>query len=350
MSLLRETSITRFAADLRRKPRLATLAGFAPGRTPCVGSLYLFIDRLENGPFQSRCAHRVLNAELRHGKHLRNLQQEKADKEARRKAILEQCDSITRALKSELLADDEQPRPEGLLKRLEDALFTTAVIPSARRGLLGDLSHLKLCGDGSALVSGACPQGNPSCRCRKEGIYDCKCPRFYRDRTADWGWDSYREVFYFGHTFYQHVVNSAGHDLPVHVLIARASESDFTLSLKSLDRFLKGCREHELTLSIYAAIQDAGHDSHGNYEYLLAKKIHPVIALNRRQGQHPRPSGNAERVNDDGIPVCPAGLAMRRHSATPNHRIVFNCPVKRPTHESGKTTWKSYVAECPQKV
>jgi len=293
MGLLRESSITRFAENLRRKPRLATLAGFTPHETPCVGSLYLFIDRLENGPFQSKCAHRVQLSDLRKGDHLRDLKQEKADKEERRKQILAECDSITRQLKDQLIASALQARPNDLLKRLEDSLFATALIPSARRGMLGDLDRLLICGDGSALVTGASHSGKPSCLCRKEGNYKCSCPRFYADPTANWGYDSYREVYYFGHTFYQHVVSTNGHDLPVHLLIGQASESDFTLSLKSLDRFRKACDEHDLKASIYAAIHDSGHDSFGNYEFLLAKNINPVIALNPRTGQHPKPTGTA---------------------------------------------------------
>jgi len=350
MCMLRETSITKFAEDLRRKPRLATLAGFTPNQTPSVGALYSFIDRLENGPFHSKCEHRVHLSDLRRGKYLRDLKQEKAEKEARRKQILAECDSITRQLKNELLAQALQPRPNDFLKRLEDSLFTTAVIPSARRGMLGDLERLNICGDGSALVTGASHSGKPSCQCRKEGNYKCDHARFYADPRANWGFDSYREVYYFGHAFYQHVVSFGGHDLPVHLIIGQASESDYTRSLKSLDRFIKGCNEHNLAILIYAAIYDAGHDGFGNYEFIQAKGINPLIALNLRQGQHPKPTGTAERVNDQGIPICPAGLLMRRHSLAPNHRIVFNCPVKRPTHEDGKTIWKSYVAECPHKV
>ena len=41
---------------------------------------------------------------------------------------------------------------------------------------------------------------------------------------------------------------------------------------------------------------------------------------------------------------------MRRHSTTPDHRIAFNCPVKRPTHLEGKTVWKSHPDQCPHKV
>jgi len=40
---------------------------------------------------------------------------------------------------------------------------------------------------------------------------------------------------------------------------------------------------------------------------------------------------------------------MRRHTQT-HHRIIYHCPVKRPTHREGKHTWKAHVEECPLKV
>jgi hypothetical protein len=350
MSMLHRTSIKNFAEDLRSKPRLAQIAGFEPHKTPAVGTFYLFIDRLENGTFQPLCPHLVRPADLRHRKLLRNLKKEKAEKEAVRQRILANCDSITSQLKDDLLKKDSLARPHDFQQRLEDILFQTAVIPSAGRGLLGDLKNMIVCGDGSSLVTGACPYGSPSCQCRKDGVFKCDHDRFYVDHAADWGYDSYREVYYFGHTYYQHVVSSSGHDLPIHVTIGQASESDFTLSLKSMDRLIKTARENLLEIKIEAVGYDAGHDARGIYDYLLVKELSPVIVLNRRQGQLPKPSGTAEKLNDNGIPLCPAGLEMRRHSQTPNHRIYFNCPVKRPTHENGKTVWKSYVNDCPHGV
>ncbi|MCI0660493.1 MAG: hypothetical protein L0220_05410, partial [Acidobacteria bacterium] len=191
--------------------------------------------------------------------------------------------------------------------------------------------------------------GKPSCHCRKEGIYRCDHPRFYSDPTANWGWDSYREVFYFGHTFYQHIVNSGAHDLPLHINISQASESDFTLSLKSLDRLLKASAENGLSISVSAAVYDSGHDALGIYQFLLAKKIDPVIALNPRHGI-PQASGTATQINSLGIPICPAGLPMRRHGSGSHGKLFFNCPVKRPTHTGGKLIWQSHLGECPLKV
>jgi len=280
---------------------------------------------------------------------LRHLHQEKADQEHARAEILSCCDSITIHLKDQLLGRADQPRPRDFLSRLEDLLFKAAVIPSAQRGLLGDLNQLVVCGDGSALVSGSSPDGKPSCQCRQQGIFRCDHPRFYQDHSANWGWDSYRETFYFGHTFYQHIVNHGGHDLPIHIHLGQASESDFTLSLKSLDRFTTAARDNQLTLSISAAVYDAGHDGRGNYEDLLAKQIDPVIALNPRHGL-PLASGTAQQVNSNGVPLCPAALPMRRHGADPRGRIYFACPVKRPTHRHGQFLYQAYPEECPQKV
>ena len=42
---------------------------------------------------------------------------------------------------------------------------------------------------------------------------------------------------------------------------------------------------------------------------------------------------------------------MRRHSyAASQHRLYYNCPVKRPTHREGQVQWVAHVAECPRQV
>jgi hypothetical protein len=132
----------------------------------------------------------------------------------------------------------------------------------------------------------------------------------------------------------------------LHITIGPASESDFTLSLKSLDRLQKAFSENGLEVRVEAISYDSGHDAQGIYEYLKAKEIKPVIALNPRTG-HASPTGTAERINDEGVPLCEAGLEMRRHSRGKLDRLIYNCPVKRPTHVDGKQVWQSYVEQCP---
>ena len=348
MMILQYERISKFAEELYDKPRLAMIAGFKPKKTPAASTFYLFIDRLEDGEHQKSCEHRLKASKKRKKKHIRNLSAEKESKEARKKQIEKESDSITIHLKKELLAKKQEPRVKGLQKLLEDLLMKLAIIPSANKGLLGELNKLKVCGDGSALESGANCNGQPTCDCRSKGIYKCKCDRIYSDPTADWGFDSYRQIYYFGHTFYQHTTSVSGHDLPLHITMGPASESDFTLSMKSLDSMLKMFSSHTLPVNIYSMSYDSGHDGLGIYQYLKANHIKPVIALNPRSGTFPKPTGTAKLVNEKGIPLCPAGLEMRRNGKRGDGRIYYNCPVKRPTHLNGKYVFKTHSQECPQ--
>jgi Transposase DDE domain len=350
MILLGFKSYTLWVKELRAKPRLTVIAGFASNskdkvRTPSVGCFYDFVDRLIDGKYQKTCQHYIRPSKLKKGKHLRNIANEKETRQKQKETDAAQYDSITRKLKDELIDDKDKQRPDDLLKTLEDILISCAIIPSAKRGMLGDTSKLNLCGDGSALPSGANSNGKPSCDCHKNGIYKCNHDRYYSDATANWGYDSYRECYYFGHSYYQHIINYNGHDLPMHVSIASASETDFTQSMKDLDRLNKALKEHALDWGISHVVYDAGHDSLGNYEYLMENHITPVIALNPRKGTHPSPSGSAQKVNDDGIPVCKSGMLMRRHYYDKKkHKIVYNCPVKRP---NGKREWVAHTDQCP---
>ena len=134
----------------------------------------------------------------------------------------------------------------------------------------------------------------------------------------------------------------------MHVSISRASETDFTLSPRSLDRLTKALKEHGLDWKIDNAVYDAGHDATGIYEYLMEQDITPIIALNPRSGTRPAPSGNAERVDEKGIPICPGGKLMRRIGFDPKrHRTYYGCPVKRPSHRNGKYVMVTHADECP---
>jgi hypothetical protein len=62
MILLKHHSITNWARELRAKPRLAVMSGFAANArekvdTPSAGAFYLFIDRLEDGEYRKPCEH-----------------------------------------------------------------------------------------------------------------------------------------------------------------------------------------------------------------------------------------------------------------------------------------------------
>ena len=171
MIILSVESIPQWAAKLKTYPRLARIAGFSPNNVPAAGTFYLFIDRLEDGEYHKPCEHRIKKSSLRKGKHIRNLALEKQLRHEAAKRDATQNDSVTCALKEQLQKTACQPRDKSLSQRLEDIFIQCAIIPSAQRGLLGDTKKLTIAGDGSSLVSGANPNGKPTCNCRKQGIF-----------------------------------------------------------------------------------------------------------------------------------------------------------------------------------
>ncbi|MBM3234879.1 transposase [Candidatus Poribacteria bacterium] len=281
---------------------------------------------------------------------MRNLLSEKEQRQKDKQTSLALYDSVTQKLKDELLAKQGQKRDDDFQKRLEDILIRCAIIPSFEKGLISDTETMTICGDGSAIETGA-SKGKPSCKCRENGIYNCDHPRCYSDPKATWGYDSDRDGYYFGHRFYQQLLSQNGHDLPLHVTISDASETDFTLAMKSRDRLKKALDENGISWQRQNVVYDSGHDALGIYEYLIEHQIKPVIALNESSSTHPSPTGTAEKGEKNGTPICPAGKLMRRHYYDKKkHRIYYNCPVKRPTHQDGEHCWVAHVSECPKSV
>jgi hypothetical protein len=178
LPLLRSQRLATFALARRQQPRRAMLAGFQPCAPPAVGTFSLCMDRLEDGPFQPSCPPRVTPAARRHGQPVRHRSQAKAETEAARTPRLAPCDSLPAPRTPQRLPPAAQPRPAALQKRLADGRGQAAVLPSARRGLLGALERMLGCGDGSARATGASAQGNPPGTCRTQGLSRCACDRF----------------------------------------------------------------------------------------------------------------------------------------------------------------------------
>ncbi|MGI6078798.1 MAG: hypothetical protein ACOYCB_11705 [Fastidiosipilaceae bacterium] len=53
------------------------------------------------------------------------------------------------------------------------------------------------------------------CQCKERGIYRCSCPRLYTNPTANWGWDSYHERWFYGHSLYALTAADSVNDLPI---------------------------------------------------------------------------------------------------------------------------------------
>jgi len=348
MTHLKIPSITKWVKQTRTVPLFAILAGFERDDTPGIGTYYDFFRRLIDGPYQKPCPHRIRESQVLRGRHQRNLGAEKT-------AHQEQHDPScphSEKLANELLTNADKPRSHDLSKVLEDLLIKLAIIPTIQEGLVGDPHKLIVSGDGSILATAASPRGKATCDCRAHGINKCDHERSYTTPTAKWCYDSYRKRYVFGDRYYHLVLHQNGHDLPLLTLMPGGNESDFTLSLKAFDRFLKAAREHELDLDIAVFCGDGHHDSQAHYRYFEQKDVAPVIPLAEKSKQvYPHLlDEQGVTLDTDGVPLCPQGVRMRHHQyQARRHLHVYTCPAKRNTHRDGKSVYVMHPEDCPQK-
>jgi hypothetical protein len=204
--------------------------------------------------------------------------------------------------------------PEKVLHRI---LAVSAVIPSAKMGLLGDPKKLTVSGDGSLYATGGSHYGKKICH----GKDRCGCKRRFSDPEANWGWDSYRERWVFGYTAYELTAADGLHDLPIYIGIGQASRHDSVLGLRALSE----TRNLYPDFAFARFIGDSAHDAYPWYELLHTWKIEAFIDLNaRRQNQLLLP-GFA--VDKDGIPICAGGFPMVNWGyCASRRRIKWRCP------------------------
>jgi hypothetical protein len=341
--LVGQPKLNPWAADLKASRVLAMLGGVLmdpkgkAGRRPGVGTFYDFKNRLHDGPSRRPCPHglRPSLAERRRAAAPRALRQgrpgarlRRRRKERRDKSPAESpattCQGVTGQLISVLKETQTQPNPNDLLGRLSRILLEVAVKVSAERGLLGDPQALLVCGDGSALPTGANRHGKRVCACPK--LATCHCPRLLSDPDADIGYDSHRETYFFGHHLYEYVVSTKGHDLPVALRLDPASTSDFVAAPQSIEHLRKRLRDHT-DMKLAAAIFDAGHDGKPIYAFLNHHDITPVIPLKQpAPAAHPRRSDIP--LSRRGVPLCPAGVEMIRRGSNRKGGQIFGCPVR----------------------
>jgi hypothetical protein len=345
---------------LRACPLLRSLAGFSQEEmdahdlpAPGGSTFYDFFHRLFDGPRRTACDHERppsqlqaarartpqprkaraadtdTTSEKKTSKPSKSRKARRARREAQKnKARAHQiAQGVTDRLVQQLKAARDQGNPNDLTERLGCILLDCAVIESAKRGLLGDVTALITTGDGSPLPTAADGHGQRVCDCEK--TTRCDCPRGYSDPDAAWGWDHYREVYYFGHSFYEVSVTSEGRDLPLTIELHPANESDHTASVKAMDRLHKRLRSHAQSFCIDIFVADAGHDSLAEHRFHRSWSVRPVIPLaNKAPATHP--SRGEVQLSERGVPMCEAKLEMSPWGSAGHgdaRRPLFLCPV-----------------------
>ena len=304
-------SVDDWVRALRTIPVYAILSGFEPSDTPGVGTFYDFFRRLWRAasPHKTGRTKRCLKKPRKKGK--KNEKQEPKNPK------------ITEKLVSRILREGKihySPKEHDLLQQLFQSMF---VQPSAAKGLLGDTRCFRVIGDGSPVKTGARSYGKFLCDCRKSGNWKCSCKRQFSDPDADWGWDSYREKYYYGRTLYMFTAADSPYNLPVYPRLFRASQHDSV-------SWICGYRELSHWYSdwkVGEAILDSAHDALPIYTMLEHDGVSAIIDLNLRRSGHL--VSNEMKINSDGVPVCPIGRQMVCWGRCPGRqRIKWRCPAK----------------------
>lgn len=298
--------VTAFVEKLKAHPLLAIACGFEPGNVPGVGTFYDFIDRFWLGEEPSRVLREPWG---------------KKNKKPKNGEKLPDEDNRVSVLVNRFMEGHSFEGPQVLMQKI---LTECAVKPSLDLGLCGDSRKLVFAGDGAPLETGAAHRGKKICSCKDQGNYHCTCPRLYTGPTANWGWDSYHEQWFYGHTMYAITAADSPNDLPLLLYLTQASRHDsgtFVIAFAQLCKMFP-----ELTFS--AALLDSAHDAYDVYRLLIAHGIEPFIPLNKR-ATGVRTCSDV-KVDDQGRPVCMAGIEMV-HSGVDKKRkrIKWRCIMYR---------------------
>lgn len=301
------SSITQWARILRNDRVLACLSGFDPAKTPSVGTFYAFMDRLWQGDLSKVRARRL---------QLRPCRKKPRKAKSGKKLSPKRPGVVKKLVDQALKGRSFTRRPERLLQEIFARCFVDHAVAL---GLIP--ASLTLSGDGTSLRTGTSPYGVKACDCRKQGNYRCSCPRRYPDPDATWGWDSYREEFYYGYSLYELVASNSIGELPLFVSVAQASRHDSVLGVVALAEFKK-LQPH---LEIAKAVWDSAHDAYDFYRLHREWNIEPFIELNARH-KGCRKLSSIE-VNQYGVPRCPQGCLMVYGGFDKDrHRLKWRCP------------------------
>lgn len=313
MTHLKE-EITSFVKRLKAHPVLAAVCGFEPDSVPGVGTFYDFLDRFWLGDEPPKV--------------LREPRRKKSKKPKGGEKLPEEDTNRVSTLVSMVLDGHSFEGPETLLQRI---MTVCAVKPSFDLGLCGDSRKLVFAGDGAPLETGASHLGKKICSCKKQGIYYCSCPRLYTGPTANWGWDSYHERWFYGHTLYSVTAAGSANDLPLLLHLTQASRHDSGTFVAAYAQL----RQLYPELDFASALLDSAHDAYDIYRLLNFDDIEPFIDLNDRRGR--KQTLSAFDVNELGQPICLAGLKMVYNGVDEKRqRIKWRCPLYRKPDQCPK--------------
>lgn len=298
MAEVGEASIPQWVKTLRSHPFYAIISGFVPqclytssykplfNSLPGIGTFYDFMNKL------------IRSDKLYHKSKLKKIKRKPKKKQKKNHKANEPKSTLTERIVKRVLKYDNSKLPDSFESNLNTILKSVFVSPSLKSGLLGDVNKFNIAADGTILSSHTSPFGKKVCNCKLLPGQKCDCKRKFTDPDAAWGWDSYHEVYVFGHGFHTFTACSSKYDLPMHIKSVSAARHDAITGIYHLKEFVDSYPD----IKIYSAAYDSAYDF--NYFYLLNEHygIAPVIELNKRSlSSKPNSSNLLVAINDNGI-------------------------------------------------
>ena len=328
MSELHYTSIPKWIAFLKATPILCYAIGVLPFDVPGVGSHYDFISRLwlENSDIEKKRQNSLHPFKSKPLKKLGKNQKQPP----RHPGIIKKFADLA------LQGKSFENRPEKLFQLI---FGKVAVEPSAAAGLLGDTNKIAISGDGTCINTGGSPFGIKVCDCVSKSIYNCNCHRKFSDTDARHGWDSYHEVWYYGHCgYFLSVYNpELKKDLPIYLRLVQAQRYDGVTAIVALSE----ARKLYPLFNFEKFIGDGAHDNYPTYELLHSWNMKAVIPLNKK-GTGKFKYEPPIKVDDHGVPICMCNTPMvYDYYDKTRHRIKWLCPYIK-----GKIKSCSFKEQC----
>lgn len=314
MSELKYHSITKWVYDLNHDELLRIMIGLPKSKIHQLGSYYDLINRvwLQNPK---------LEYEFNKSKH--NFKRKPSKKLGKNKKQPPRHPGIIQKFVDLALEGKTfESRPEILMQQI---FAKIGVEPGAAEGIYGDTNKLPVSGDGTCINSGGSSYGKRDCDCAKNGNFNCSCKRYFSDSDARWGWDSYHEQWFYGHTEYILSVynNALKFDIPIYLRLVQAPRYDGVTAIVALAEAKKLYPNFHFD----SFCGDGAHDNYATYQLLhewYMKAFIPINDTNKGNFKYPP----YLRLNEKGIPVCIADHLMIYNGFMKDRcRIKWRCPL-----------------------
>ncbi len=232
---------------------------------------------------------------------LKNVQRKPRKKQKKNQKMKTSKAGVVDRIIKRVLKYEDSKLPTKVESTLNQILKNLFVIPSLNLVILGDPSKFNIAADGTCIPTQASPYGKKVCDCKLTPGKRCDCLRKFTDPSATWGWDSFNEKYFYGHTYHGFTASDSFYSLPIHIKFVNAKRHDSVTGVYALKEFIDLYPE----IDFHAEIYDSVYDVSSFYLFNMYHGISPIIDLNARSSK-PNSKNEYIYLYENGIPHCKA--------------------------------------------